>query len=409
MTVRFALPASVLTLAALSAAAAAQHRPAPAAGAAAHHGQGSIAKPTVHATRAGTVPFELYRGNRVFVAAVVNGRPVEALLDTGASITTLDRAYARSLGLPPGRKVHGRGAGGPVEAELVDGVSLEIGGVRFEKMTVGVMDFSGVSSHLGRPMPLIVGRELFNNAAIRFDWAAQRMTVTPMAAFTAPAGATSVAVERRGPFNFVKLAVAGLPAIDALLDLGNGGAVKLPSDYWLKQPALAALPYADNQSGGVGGLHATRAVTLPAIEFAGRRFERVPAVFGGDSQGGEAAHGANLGIGVLKQFDLTLDLGRDRIFVTPRAQSVPFDRDRAGVRVEPDGGALRVAFVSPQGPAAKAGIKSGDRITAINGAPVAANFHATAAGDWNRAAAGSPVALRLDDGRQVRFELTDYY
>src|SRR5687768_9444104 len=119
-----------------------------------------------------SVPFELFRGNRIIAPAKLNGHATEVLLDTGASATTLDRAYARSIGLPEGRKVTGRGAGGTVEAELVSGVTLEIGGMRFDNMTVAVMDLSLVSRGIGRPANVILGREFFNSAVVSIDWAA---------------------------------------------------------------------------------------------------------------------------------------------------------------------------------------------------------------------------------------------
>ena len=370
--------------------------------------RGSPPPPTVRGSAA-TVPFELYRGNRVIVTATLNGHGTQAILDTGASATTLDRAFAKSIGLPAGRPVDAHGAGGSVDAELVDGVTLELGAMRFENMTVAVMDLSLVAQHLGRPTNIIVGRELFNSTAIAFDWQRSRLTMTPATQYVPAAGLTIVPVERRGPFNFVKLSVAGLPAIEALLDLGNGGNLNLPSDYWSKQPVLAELRYADSQSGGVGGLHATRVVTFPTVDFAGRRFDGVPGILGGDSRGNQPQHGANLGIGLLKQFDLTLDLGRDRLVLKPLANPAEFDRDRAGLRAVPAGSALAISFVSPQGPAAKAGIKAGDRIVAINGEAIGKDFFASAAGRWNLASAGTPVTLTLEGGRAVRVVLADFY
>jgi len=371
--------------------------------------QHGIPAPTVVAMKSSAVPFELFRGNRVVVSATLNGHAVPAILDTGASATTIDRAYARSIGIPEGQKIEGRGAGGVVEAELVHNVTLELGGIKFEKMTVAVMDLGPVARAIGRPLPLVVGRELFNNATLAFDWDKNLITIADSAHFTPPANATVLPVERRGPFNFVKLSVAGLPPIDAVLDLGAGGAISLPSDYWSKQPALASLHYADTQSGGVGGLHSTRAVTLPNVEFAGRLFEKVPAVLGGDSNGGAAERGSNLGIGMLKQFALVLDLGHDRIFLGPRSGPIPFERDRAGVRIEQEGAKLNVTFVSPQGPAARAGLKAGDEIVEINGQAIPADFYSSPLGDLTRAAAGTPVAIALADGRTLRFQLEDYF
>ena len=365
--------------------------------------------PTIAAAETATVPFELFRGNRVSVAAKVNGRDTHAMLDSGASATTLDRAFARSINLPKGQPIAAHGASGVVDAELVSGVTLEIGGMRFENMNVAVMDLSPVAAQLGRPLPLVVGRELFNTAAIEFGWAEKRLKITPSSKYSPPAGSTVLPLERRGPFNFVKLAVAGLPPINALLDLGSSGNLKLPSDYWSKHSVLANLRYADSQGGGVGGLHNTRAVTLPIVEFAGQRFEQVPGILSGDSHGNQPQYGTNLGIGFLKQFDLTLDLGRDRIILKPLANPPGFDRDRAGVRVVTDGSRLEVAFVAPQGPAAKAGLKAGDKIVAIDGRAIGADFFASADGRWNLASAGTPVTLTMEDGRTVRFNLADFY
>jgi len=78
--------------------------------------------------------------------------------------------------------------------------------------------------------------------------------------------------------------------------------------------------------------------------------------------------------GRMSEFDLTLDLGRNRIILAPLANPPAFDRDRAGVTALPDGSALKVSFVSPQGPAAKAGLKTGDKIVSINGETIGADF-----------------------------------
>lgn len=365
--------------------------------------------PVVSAARAATVPFELYRGNRVIVESKLNGHETRAILDTGASVSTVDLAYARSIGLPKGQKVEARGAGGVVEAELLANVTLEIGGTRFENATIAAMDLSSVAQQLGRPVTLVVGRELFNTTAIEFDWASRRLTMTPSAQFTPAAGSTVLPVERRGPFNFVKLSVAGLPPIDALLDLGNGNALKLPSDYWSKHPELANLRYATDLSGGVGGMHEVRYATVPTVDFAGRRFTAVPTMLGRDSQGNQPQYGANLGIGMLKQFDLTLDLGRNRVILKPLKDAPGFDRDRAGIRAVADASALRVAFVSPQGPAAQAGVEADDRIMAINGQPIGEDFFASSLGRWNYAPAGTRVTLALDSGKTVQFALADFY
>ena len=355
-----------------------------------------------------TVPFDLYRGTRVVVDGTINGRPVEFLLDSGAGVTTVDRAYAKALGLPAGQKIQAMGSGGTVEAELVDGVTLAIGGVTLSNATVAVMDLSQVAKAVGRPMPVVLGRELFDNAVLTFDWAASTMTVADPKTFAAPAGARLLQLGRKDRLNTVEVSVAGLDPITALLDLGAGHALSLPRDYWSKHHALAGLRFGEGQSGGVGGTLASRNVIVPRVDFGGETFTEVPVVLGVGSSHGAVTE-AKVGINLLRQFRTTMDLGRDRLYLEPLAQRPAFPRDRAGLRVDLEGKALVATQVSPQGPAAAAGLKAGDRILAVNGREVGPDFYEGDEAQWALRPAGTGVALTLGDGRVIRFQLADFY
>ena len=367
-----------------------------------------LAPPKVtFASHAHSVPFELFRGNRIVVPARINGRETEVILDTGASATTIDRAYARSIGLPEGQKVTARGAGGTVEAEIVPGVSIDLGGMRFDNLTVAVMDMSLVSRGIGRPANIILGREFFNSAVVSIDWAANRLNVSSHEAFKPEAGATELKLARIGPFNTIPVSVAGGQPIRALLDLGNGANLALPRTYWAGRKELTGLRYAEGRLGGVGGLHASRWATVPSVTLAGQSFADVPTVLSETGNDHEPEKMANVGIGLLKQFKVSLDLGRDRIYLTPRSDAPAFERERSGARLELVGDRLKVAFVSPQGPAAAAGLKDGDEIVAVDGRRVTADYYRNA--DWARGAPGTRVTLERADGSRVAVTLQDYY
>ena len=369
--------------------------------------QGPTPPTVVMAGPAQAIPFELFRGNRVIVTARLNGNSTEMILDTGASITTVDRDYARSIGLPAGQKVTARGAGGTVEAELVSNVTVELGGMRFEKMTVAVMDLEPVGRGIGHPMNVVLGREFFNSAVISIDWASSQLTVRAQDAFTPRHGAASLELKRRGPFNTIPVSIAGGTAIEALLDLGNGGALSVPKTVWGKRTDLSSLRHAEGRMGGVGGLHASRNVTLPTLTLAGKTFANVPTTLSETGNDHEPAQMTNVGIGLLKQFHVDLDLGRDRIFLTPRGDAPAFDRDRSGARMELLGDRLKVAFVSPQGPAAAAGLREGDEIVSVDGHKVTPDYYRGK--DWARGTAGSHVTLQRADGSKVSIILNDYY
>ena len=355
------------------------------------------------------IPFELFRGNRVVAGGTVNGQPVEFVLDTGAGVTTIDRAYARKLGLPPGQKIKAQGTGGEAEAELVQGVDLTIGGLRLDNVTAAVIDLSTVAAGVGRPMPVILGRELFDNAIVTLDWETRRMAIANPSTFTPPASARQVVLGRRDErFNTIPVAVEGLPPVTATLDLGNGGTLTLPKSYWSKKPSLKGLRHAESVSGGVGGLHGARLVTLDRIELAGEQLGSVPASLSEDTAKG-AVDDPNAGIGLLKPFKVTMDLGHNRLFLERMAKQPAWLRDRAGMRTELHGDHLLAIFVSPQSPAAAAGIKAGDRITSVNGQPVDEKFYRTAMSDWSQRAAGEEAQLTLSNGSRVSVTLRDYY
>jgi hypothetical protein len=373
-----------------------------------HPGHDGIAPPKVSFSKQGeSIPFELFRGNRIVVDGRVNGHSTQLMLDTGASATTLDTAYARSIGLPPGQKIKAKGAGGIIEAEIVPGVTLDLGGMRFENMTVGVMDLAPITRAIGRPLNVILGREFFNSTVVSIDWSTNRLRVNSREAFTPDARATAVQLTRKGPFNTIPVSIAGAPPIEALLDLGNGGALSLPPSYWGGRSELTGLKYAESRTGGVGGLHGARAALIPEVMLAGTTFRNVPAALSEAGNDRDAEKMANVGIGLMKQFHVDLDLGRDRIYLRPRADAPAFDRDRAGTMLELLGDRLKVRFVSSQGPAAAAGLKEGDEIVAVDGKRVTTAYYNGA--DWARGPAGRNVKLERADGTTVTVTLRDYY
>jgi hypothetical protein len=374
----------------------------------AHPGHPPIPTPTITVSaELQSVPFELFRGNRIVVPARINGHETHVLLDTGASLSTLNRSYARSIGLPQGFKIQAKGAGGDTDAELVSGLTIQLGGYRAQNASVGVMDLATIERSIGMPITAIVGRDFFNSAVVSIDWAGKRLRISSPDAFRPESGATAVELGKMGPFNTIPVSIAGAPAIPALLDLGNGGALALPRTYWGGRPELASLRSAASTVGGVGGMHAARAALVPQVTLAGATFASVPALLSESGNDSDPAQMANVGIGLLRQFKVDFDLGRGRIFLTPRSDRPEFVRERAGVRFDLAGDRLKTAFVSPDGPAAAAGLKEGDDIVAVDGRAVTPAYYQAV--DWTRGPAGKSVILTRADGSKVTVKLADYY
>ena len=77
---------------------------------------------------------------------------------------------------------------------------------------------------------------------------------------------------------------------------------------------------------------------------------------------------------MFRPFKLTMDLGRDRLWLQRNGKSADFPKDRSGLFTLLEGDHFNVLHVSPGSPADRAGLKKGDKLTAINGSAVGPAF-----------------------------------
>lgn len=354
------------------------------------------------------IPFELFRGSRIVLTGSVNGVETPMMLDSGAGVTTLDDDFAKKIGLKKGMKITAQGTGGSEPGELVQDVTIQAGNLKLSGATVLVLDLERIEKAIGRPLPAVLGRELFMNSVVGLDFDRQLLTLSPSKGFAAPNGATEVKLKRDGTLHLLPVAVAGLPTVEAVLDLGNGGALSVSKEYFDANPKLASLPYALGLSGGVGGLHETRRVTVPAVSLGGVSLANVPADLGSMPKGPYAGR-VNAGLQLFKPFRLTLDFGHDRMWLQRTNAPVDFPKDRAGMFVMLEDDHFNILHVSPGSPAAKAGLKTGDRLVAIGGEKVGPGFYASAQANWTKEEPGTEIAVTKSDGQTVTITLADYY
>lgn len=375
-----------------------------------HAASAQIATPTVTAVadRSAMIPFELYRGNRIVLSGRINGLETPMMLDSGAGVTTLDSAFAKKIGLTGGQKITAQGTGGRQDAELFQNVTIEAGNIRLSGATVVAIDLTQVSKAIGRPMPVVLGRELFVNSVVALDFDRNEMTLSPPGSFVAPAGATEVKLKREGTLHYIPVSIGGLPPVDAAFDLGNGGALSISKEYHEKHELFASLPHAVSLTGGVGGVHESKRVTLPRVEMAGFTFDAVPADLGGKPDGPYEGR-ANAGIQMFQPFKLTMDLGHDRIWLQRNGKAAIFPKDRSGIFALLEGDHFNILHVSPGSPADRAGLKKGDRLVEIDGVKVGPDFFTGERAAWHRAPPGTKVTLTKGDGATVVLTLADYY
>ncbi len=319
-----------------------------------------------------TVPFRL-QDNRILLQVAINGHgPYDAEFDSGGSLIVPPSVVADLKLAQVGQGKETGGGEGFVTTTHGALDSLAIGGA-----VVAHPAFHSFAWDDERPDRLLIGLETLQQFVVQFDFDRLTMTLTPPASFRYAGDGAIV------PFHFqdnqpeIYGAVDGIAAVMAVYT-GDDGSLLLIAPfarkYGLVEKYHATIPYAGSSVGATGGLWArVGEVTLNGAD--GRPLLRVdkPVTRISTQQSGFDANryvSANLGMGVLKQFNLTFDYARQRIILEPNhLRGQPDIFSRTGLRLEGDGAGWKVAQVFAGGAAERAGVREGDHVIAIDGRP----------------------------------------
>ncbi|HYC73720.1 MAG TPA: aspartyl protease family protein [Brevundimonas sp.] len=364
------------------------------------------------AASTGFMPFDLFAGVRIYIPAVVNGIETEVLLDSGAEMTVLDKAFAERLGLSASGDVAAAGTGGVGAAQFAPGVTIELDGISFADRTVAVIDLATIGQAIGRPLPVVLGKDAFNDLIIDIDFPERRLAFHERQGFVAPEGLTEAPLVSTGAIRAVPLSIEGRSPALFEFDTGNGGALIIHPAYAGATGLLEGRPRSTVMSGAVGGMRESGIATIRSIELAGFELRDVPTVFppAGPSAVDSDRTAGNVGMGVLGRFRLVTDFTGDRLWLgaDPDSLAQPFARDRLGLGLRKDGAVIVVQRVSPNSPAAEAGWTGGEAITAIDGVAAldldAASLQAVVSGP-----AGRKVRLTLEGEETRVLESRDFY
>lgn len=364
------------------------------------------------AASTGFMTFDLFAGSRIYIPATVNGVRTEVLLDSGAEMTVLDKGFAERLGLTPTGEVAAVGTGGVGRAQFVGGVTLELDGIVFADRTVAVIDLAAIGQAIGRPLPVILGKDAFNGLIVDIDFPARAIAFHEAEAFAPPEGVVEVPLTSTGSIRAIPMSVEGREPELFDFDTGNGGALIVYPAYAESAALLDGRPASTVMSGAIGGVREAGIATIQSINIAGFEIRNVPATFpptGPSAVDSDRAAG-NVGIGVLGRFRLVTDFEGGRLWLgaTPESLGQPFARDRLGLGLRKEATALVVQRVSPGSPAAEAGWVAGERIIAIDGLGADA-LDAAALRGIIAGPSGRTLVLTLEGGETRTLEARDFY
>ncbi|HEX3367693.1 aspartyl protease family protein [Phenylobacterium sp.] len=354
-----------------------------------------------------TLDFAFVHDRQILFPITVNGQPAEAWLDSGAGASVLDAAFARQLGVTLGGGIQAHGVAGGVAGVHRACVDLQAGDLTMSGRRVAVIDLSAVARIVPRPVQVLLGRDVFDQAVVDIDFQACKLSLIPRAGFVPPPG-RPVSLRPSGDLRSLPIAIDGV-ATEAILDLGNAGGLLLDRDFAEAHHLLVGHRLSTELAVGADGPRESAQACLDRVQVGGLSFDGVPTVV---TVGLTTRAPANIGVQLLSRFRLTIDFAGDRMWMAPypNATAQPFRKNRTGLSLSPQApGVLIVDHVALGSPAARGGWKAGELVTELDGRPIAPGYMASDASQWIFGVAGRSVALTLADGTERRLTLADYF
>jgi hypothetical protein len=244
--------------------------------------------------------------------------------------------------------------------------------------TALVIDYDNDFSDRGNREPLagILGLEVFERFAATLDYGSGHLTLSDSSTFVPPANAT------RLPLAFqedMPLSDAAVDGVDGLfgIDTGNSGTPILFGPFLQRTGILRTYQGGVAGTGyGTGGSVSMLSETLNRLAFGGLTFAKLPVSFVIGQHGGSfssTTEAGNIGYFLLAHFIPTFDYARNAMYLAPASQLPPPVYNRVGLRLnKTTHDSIDVVGVTPDGPAARAGIQTGDEIIAVDGIPATA-------------------------------------
>ena len=358
-----------------------------------------------------------WEGGALLVQASINGKPpLPFILDTGGHAILTDDA-AKQLGLTSVGKGISTGSGpGSMTTAYTKVGHLTIGDADIRDQTFLVMPYPYSFYERGKREPIagILGLEIFERFAVTFDYDRRQLILQPFDHGEPPAPGEGSSVPLRFTDD-MPLASASLDDRQGMfgIDTGNSG-YTLVFPQWAEREGLVeryrqGVPVS---GGGVGGNFVSRYSHARSLQLGEYRLDNAMAQLTPPDAGatGNPTEAGNIGQDLLARFTVHFDYRRQRMYLQPRESATQWPYATAGLRANkspdhPD--RLKVFWVMPGSPAAEAGLKQGDEIVAVNDKPASDLGSYDLRDLVNRRDEGTPLSLKLADGRVLRMQLRD--
>jgi hypothetical protein len=347
-----------------------------------------------------SVKFELV-DNRIFLNVKLNGQgPFHLLFDTGAGATVSLEA-AKKLGLVREKDTELSGVGdNAVRGYKSHLKSAAIGAASVENIPVSVISFADSPMVFGHvPVDGYIGQPFYEKYVVVHDYAKKTITFRSPESFQYAGHGEVLQVEEADYVPVVRGSLDGIPTRFGI-DTGARSALLLFGPF-VRDNHLRET-YKPKFSGitgwGIGGPVRSDIARIKSVTLGGTVLPQIVARFSQNLDGGTTDNSIAglVGPDILKQFTMIYDLPHKQLILEKNASFGARDTyDKAGMWLTQGTNAFEILDVISGGPAARAGLKIGDKILAIDGKSVNALVLPELRDHWKYAPAGTRVRLQV--------------
>lgn len=324
-----------------------------------------------------TLPFHLIN-NHIYAEAKINGKgPYVFIFDTGGA-NLVTPPLAKELGLKSEGDLKVRGAGTKtMKASLTHVKVLQVGNAVVDNQLFIETQLNSMAHIEGRPMPGMVGFEVFRRFITRIDYGNKTITLIDPKHFDAKDAGTAVPFTLNGRIPEIHGSFEGIPATFNI-DTGSRASLTLTRPFAEKHDLKASHPKGvETVNGwGVGGPSTGYVTRGKSMMLGSIKVPGIVTTLANQKHGAFAGneYSGNVGGGILKRFVVTFDYHNKVMYLKPVAGKVSdLDTyDRAGMWINEAPKGFVIVAVTKGSPVEAAGLKKGDIITAVDGKPVKA-------------------------------------
>ncbi len=356
------------------------------------------------------IPFDMYRGD-IRMNAEINGRPARMLIDNGIlsddllffgspEVDGFDLTYTETI------SVKGSGEGSAVPSRRATDILLAFPGIEFPNQQAAVTNYTPGTPNLWAGSEGQVSAIFFKNYVVEIDFDRLELSLWKPSDYEAEANLLSIPLSEQesGMWTIpatIEIEAANPVKIALALDLGNSNPIQISMiGAHGFQPPDNAVPASlgfGMQGPIMGSFASINALTLGSYSL--------PSILSG-FETGMSFEETQVGMEILSRFTVTFDYPGHRLMLKPNSHyNDPYEIEVSGMVVSTDSDrAPYVSAVLKGSAAIEAGVKTGDKISAVGGSSVTGKSPIEVASHLAQSGQQVQVTLQRDD-QELKLEL----